>query len=88
MSTYNKICFLRLLLAALHYNENSERGQSRNASGDLQFSIHYPRAKSGGFVVRPIKVKATQGKSFSLSIILTLMLYRPDSFTIRLRYVF
>ena len=44
----------RLLLAALHYNENSGRPQKRNHEGKLEFVITYPKYKEGGHIVRKI----------------------------------
>uniref|UniRef100_A0A1X7TXK2 Mutator-like transposase domain-containing protein n=1 Tax=Amphimedon queenslandica TaxID=400682 RepID=A0A1X7TXK2_AMPQE len=44
----------RLRLAALHYNENSARLQSKTKSGENRFSISYPKYKKGGYIVRKI----------------------------------
>lgn len=48
-----------LLLAALHYNENRDREQAVTESGDKAFTISFPRAKSGDYVVRKRSVAAT-----------------------------
>lgn len=49
----------RLLLAALHYSENRDREQAVTESGDKAFTISFPRAKSGDYVVRKRSVAAT-----------------------------
>ncbi|KAJ8048464.1 hypothetical protein HOLleu_00790 [Holothuria leucospilota] len=49
----------RLLLAALHYNENGDREQAVTESGDKAFTISFPRAKSGDYVVRKRSLAAT-----------------------------
>ena len=49
----------RLLLAALHYNENSQRQQATTADGRLRFCIKYPKFKKGGYSVRKIKCDST-----------------------------
>ncbi|XP_063066590.1 uncharacterized protein LOC134458292 [Engraulis encrasicolus] len=49
----------RHYLAALHFNENAGRTQARTTKGTLRYSIHYPKAKKGGYSVKPVKTKAT-----------------------------
>ena len=49
----------RLLLAAMHYNENSGRNQQQNKQGELQYAITFPNAKKGGYIVRRILGKGT-----------------------------
>ena len=53
------ILLYRLLLAALHYNENSNR---RHADGDQRYKVVYPKFKQGGYSVRPIQVDPTFSK--------------------------
>ena len=42
------------LLAALHYNHNSDKKQAKTQNGDDQYSILYPKYKKGGFIVRKV----------------------------------
>ncbi len=53
------VLFLRLFLAGLHYNENSDRVQASTVDGPLQYGIRHPKYKKGGHTVR--KVKPTIG---------------------------
>lgn len=52
----------RLRLAMLHYNENNGRNQAETQAGEKQYSISYPKYKSGGYIVRTITEKCTYGK--------------------------
>jgi hypothetical protein len=56
----------RLLLAALHYNENSQREQAVTAAGRRQFAINYSKNKNGAPTVKKIYVPATNGTNYSL----------------------
>ncbi|XP_056443945.1 uncharacterized protein LOC130380682 [Gadus chalcogrammus] len=49
----------RLYLAALHYNENSDRGQATTSSGDLMFRLTFPKARKGECRAKPVKTEAT-----------------------------
>eukprot|EP00795_Rhopilema_esculentum_P011047 gene11047-19898_t len=49
----------RLLLAALHYNENSDRQQATASDGKPAFVIKYPKYKKGGYIVRAKKTPPT-----------------------------
>ncbi|XP_033127102.1 uncharacterized protein LOC117124881 [Anneissia japonica] len=55
-----KILF-RLLLAVLHYNENSERIQATTKDGDLQYTIAYPKAKQGAHTIKKVMTECTFG---------------------------
>jgi hypothetical protein len=46
-------------LAALHYNENSNRCHAITADGDKRYKVVYPKFKQGGYSVRPIQVDPT-----------------------------
>jgi len=35
----------RLLLSALHYNENADRKQAVNWDGELEYTVTYPKAR-------------------------------------------
>ena len=53
-------CF-RLKLAALHFNENSNRPQAVTKKGVKQYDIVHPKYKKGGYLVRKVHVKAMYG---------------------------
>ena len=48
----------RLLLACLHYNENSDRAQARSKSDKLLWSVSYPKYKKEATVTE-VKVSVT-----------------------------
>ncbi|XP_033638940.1 uncharacterized protein LOC117299504 [Asterias rubens] len=50
-----------MYLAALHFNENTNRAQAMDRGGNPAFSICYPRAKetTGGYTVRKVLIQAT-----------------------------
>jgi len=56
----------RLLLAGLHYNENADRQQAINNSGEAMFTIRFPKYKKGDYTVTPIKESSTFGRIFIL----------------------
>lgn len=47
----------RLTLAALHYNEHSEKVQAATREGNLQYSIVFPKQKKGVFTVKKVKTQ-------------------------------
>jgi len=49
----------RILIAALHFNENSQRPQAVTRNDQLQWSVSFPKARSGQAVVKPVTVPAT-----------------------------
>ncbi|XDV25561.1 hypothetical protein PO909_029461, partial [Leuciscus waleckii] len=49
--------YSRLLLAALHFNNNGDRDVARTNNGEVRYAVRYPRFRKGGWVVRPIKEK-------------------------------
>ena len=53
---------LRLQLAALHFNENSQRAHAVTRQGDKCYDIIFPKYKKGGHVVRKVLVDATYSK--------------------------
>ena len=53
----------RLLLAAIHYNENTDRPQAQTSNGQPIFRIRFPKYKKGGFTVTPAKPSPTYGMS-------------------------
>lgn len=52
----------RLLLAALHYNENAGRAQAKTKGGKLQHKIRYPKYKKGRHIVQQRKCRKTYRK--------------------------
>ncbi|XP_077501401.1 uncharacterized protein LOC144112437 [Amblyomma americanum] len=48
-------------LAALHYNENSGRGQARTKDGTLRWCVRYPKAAGGDPTACPVKEPPTHG---------------------------
>ena len=48
----------RLLLACLHFNENFDRAQARSDTGELIWSVAYPKYKEGG-IVKEVKISCT-----------------------------
>ncbi|XP_064619336.1 uncharacterized protein LOC135482820 [Lineus longissimus] len=51
----------RLLLSALHYNENGDREQATTEDGKLRWSVTFIKSKKGGYSVRPIKDDSSHG---------------------------
>ncbi|KAJ8018039.1 hypothetical protein HOLleu_44188 [Holothuria leucospilota] len=51
----------RMLLAAMHYNENSNRDAATTQSGEKLYSIDFPRAKGGDYTLREVQSPATFG---------------------------
>ena len=49
----------RLLLAAMHYNENTGRHQCQTKKGKPEFTIAFPKYKKGGYIVRKILTECT-----------------------------
>ena len=49
----------RLLLAALHYNENSNRQQAATQTGNPQWCISFPKARKGNAVATAVHVPVT-----------------------------
>ncbi|XP_060077580.1 uncharacterized protein LOC132557108 [Ylistrum balloti] len=49
----------RLILAALHFNENSGREQAQTKQGDLCYKVTFPKHKKGGYTLREVKTEST-----------------------------
>ena len=49
----------RLLMAALHFNENFDREQAKTASGTERIRIVFPKHKKGEFTPKPVPVAKT-----------------------------
>ncbi|XP_073668046.1 uncharacterized protein [Paramisgurnus dabryanus] len=62
--------YSRLLLAALHFNHNSDRQDAQTSDGEARYAVRYPRFRKGGWVVRPVKEKPsyTYASSFMESL--------------------
>ena len=52
--------FSRVLLAAIHFNENTDRQQLETKDGEKRWQISYIKYKQTG-EVKPIKSKSTYG---------------------------
>ena len=54
--------YFRLLLAALHFNENVNKAQAVTAEGVPRWKLSYPKYKKGKEVVTKVTTKVTYGK--------------------------
>ena len=52
----------RLMLAALHFNENVNKEQAVTADGTPKWKVSYPKYKKGKEVVTKVTTKVTYGK--------------------------
>jgi len=50
---------VRHMLAAMHYNENSDRNQACTAEGKPRFVLKFPKYKKGSYVVQSVKETPT-----------------------------
>ena len=50
------VLHIRLLMAALHFNENFGRKQAKTASGSERIKIVFPKQKKGEFTPKPVLV--------------------------------
>ena len=57
--TVYTFCYIRLQLAALHFNENSSREQAVTQQGELRYEVLFPKFKRGGYTVRKKTVQPT-----------------------------
>ena len=60
VSTYT----CRLQLAALHFNENTNRKQAVTKQGTKQYNVAFPKYKKGGYTIKKVLVNATYGKAY------------------------
>ncbi|KAK3087395.1 hypothetical protein FSP39_005395 [Pinctada imbricata] len=51
----------RLILAALHFNENMQRPQAETKEGKKRFSVVFPKVKAGDYSLKEVKVPCTYG---------------------------
>ncbi|KAK3098621.1 hypothetical protein FSP39_021291 [Pinctada imbricata] len=56
----------RLFLAALHFNENSDREQRLTKDGRLQYDVSYPKGRDHDGISKEIKKPMTYGQYFHL----------------------
>ena len=52
----------RLLIAALHFNENIGREQAKTLAGLESIQIVFPKQKQGDFTPKPVPVPKTYSK--------------------------
>ncbi|XP_021341179.1 THAP domain-containing protein 3-like [Mizuhopecten yessoensis] len=50
---------VRLLLAALHFNENVSREQASLQNGEKRYRITFPKQKNGDYTVRQVRTECT-----------------------------
>ncbi|XP_063052185.1 uncharacterized protein LOC134446823 [Engraulis encrasicolus] len=51
----------RVILAALHFNENANREQRSRKDGEKMFSLRFPKYKKGGYIVRKVLTEPSFG---------------------------
>ena len=49
----------RILIAALHFNENVKRQHAMTNNGEERWAVSYPRSQMGAAIVKPVKVAVT-----------------------------
>lgn len=54
--------FFSLLLAGMHYNENGGRATYTTEEGKEISTLHFPKFKGGGYIVRRVTVAPTYGR--------------------------
>ena len=52
----------RLQLAALHFNETSNRSQAVTKKGEERYDILLPKYKEGGYIMRKVLPNSTHGR--------------------------
>ena len=57
-----KLSCFRLLVAALHSNENAQRSQALKRDGTPRYRLSYPKAKKGEHCLKVVKEGCTYGK--------------------------
>ena len=62
MNIFIILIYIRLLIAAMHYNHNSARKQAVTKKGELQWKKSHPRGRGGEPVVSPILTPIDYGK--------------------------
>ncbi|KAH7954180.1 hypothetical protein HPB49_016122 [Dermacentor silvarum] len=55
------LMFARTALAALHYNENADKGQAVTLSGELRWKVKQPKARNREASVSSVKQETTYG---------------------------
>ncbi|KAI8516605.1 hypothetical protein Bbelb_051860 [Branchiostoma belcheri] len=51
----------KVILNVMHFNENANRAQGKRRDGEDMCTLHYPKYKKGGFIVRKVLEKGTFG---------------------------
>ena len=49
------------MIAALHWNYNTERAAAKRRDGEERYQIHYPKSKKGHCTVREVKEEVSYG---------------------------
>ncbi|XP_040076383.3 uncharacterized protein LOC8034621 [Ixodes scapularis] len=74
----------RTRVAALHWNENSEREQATTKAGERQWAVRSPKARKGHHTVCPQKTKVTYGilkEFYSVVFLIGIPVLLGDQFT-------
>lgn len=53
--------YLRLYLAAMHYNENGDCEQATTTSGQPVYKVVFPKSKKGECTAKPLKTAPSYG---------------------------
>ena len=62
VNMFYKLLFCRILVAAMHYNENGMRVQAETKDGNKHYCIVFPKYKAGKHTTREVKVSCTYGE--------------------------
>ena len=57
-----RVIYFRQRLAALHFNENSQRKQAQTADGEARYNLVYSKAQNFECRVRPVPTSHTTSK--------------------------
>ena len=70
--------FYRLLMAALHFNENYNHAQAKTASVNERIRIVYPKHKQGEFTPKPVQLvpkTVPVPKTYSMFVMISTIIY-------------
>ena len=62
---YRLTDFYRLLVAAMHFNENFGRDQAKTESGAERIKIVFPKQKAGEFTPKIVPIPKTYSKQLN-----------------------
>lgn len=64
------ILYIRLLIAAMHFNENYGRAQAITKAGKERIRIIFPKQKQGDFTPKIVPVAKTYSKPMIIAMII------------------